>query len=68
MQNVTKRRAYKISEVAEQLSVSLTKAKELTAEGGPIKSFTIGRSRRVSAAALDAYIAAREAAELANAS
>lgn len=49
------RRLYKTTEVADLLSVCLTKAKELVGTG-QIASVKIGRSVRVPAEALDEYI------------
>jgi excisionase family DNA binding protein len=56
------RKLYRVPEVARSLGLSQSQTYELIAEG-QIKSVTVGRSRRVTAGAIDAFVRAREKAQ-----
>lgn len=53
------KRVFTIPEACEYLGIGVTTAYELMAEG-ELRSFTIGRSRRVTRDACDEFIFARE--------
>ncbi|MBI5618792.1 MAG: helix-turn-helix domain-containing protein [Gammaproteobacteria bacterium] len=55
------KRVFTIREACEYLGIGVTTAYELIAEGG-LRTFTIGRARRVTRDACDELIAKREAA------
>lgn len=59
----TPQRAYRISDAAQQLSLSRSKVYQLIADGA-LPTFKIGRSRLVSAGALDELMRRLESGEL----
>jgi excisionase family DNA binding protein len=56
-------RAYSVGDVADRLSLSVSRVRELIASG-ELPSFRVGKSRRVAAGDLAAFIADRRAAPL----